>query len=528
MNNILVVCLKKLGDVFSTAHLINSIKKENPMAEISLLIYKESYKAAEVIRSVSNIYTIDRKKVLSLKASPLFSDAHSLNEFFSTVEKVSEQKWENIVNFSNDPVATYLTSYLKDKNHSGVAFSSDKSTQYTNYWAKVYNDVATQKKIPIFNYLELQHRMANTPWISTSQPKVQTREENNKTVSARFSELRKSTRGDLKVVGIQIMSADSSKDIPEDKLADLINYLTSNSQFYPVLLLAPSEKEKAYAAKIIEKTSEDLISIETDFKALPSVLLYLDALITPDTSVKHVADLVDTPLVEISCGSSPLFKQSTTNEDNIIIRPYMGKNEYLAVPDIAFALHQVLGLESEIKPSKNSCFYIVKKDETRLEYLPIAGNISEFEEMQRMLARELIFAIDSEDYDLSLIKSFFSSQAVQKFVNMQKAESLEILKNLLSCLRSINTFKQNRSNPTNFLTDLEKLLAFANFDGITNMLVQLFRANIESLSSQNLTSNVAEVENELFLLKKNIKLLSTMLDSLNPERKTIRRPDIQV
>ena len=46
-----------------------------------------------------------------------------------------------------------------------------------------------------------------------------------------------------------------------------------------------------------------LISIESDF--LPSVLNSIDLLVTPDTSVKHVADLNKSKILEIIYGHAP-------------------------------------------------------------------------------------------------------------------------------------------------------------------------------------------------------------------------------
>ena len=59
MKSILIVNLRRLGDIYTTSHLINSLTSSSN-CQISTLVYKESEAAAKTIKNITNVYTIDR------------------------------------------------------------------------------------------------------------------------------------------------------------------------------------------------------------------------------------------------------------------------------------------------------------------------------------------------------------------------------------------------------------------------------------------------------------------------------------
>ena len=51
MNKVLFINLRRFGDIFSTAHIADALKKENDNIEISILIFKE-YESGLKINSI--------------------------------------------------------------------------------------------------------------------------------------------------------------------------------------------------------------------------------------------------------------------------------------------------------------------------------------------------------------------------------------------------------------------------------------------------------------------------------------------
>ena len=91
MNKVLVVNLKRFGDIYQTSHLINSISKNHPGAEISLLVYKQFKKAAKSLPNVTNVYTINKRKLESFYKNDLYNNGLAINEFNRSLIAVKER-----------------------------------------------------------------------------------------------------------------------------------------------------------------------------------------------------------------------------------------------------------------------------------------------------------------------------------------------------------------------------------------------------------------------------------------------------
>src|SRR5690606_33904195 len=88
---------------------------------------------------------------------------------------------------------------------------------------------------------------------------------------------------------------------------------------HPLLLIAANDSEREYAQEILKELDFKPIVVESDFTALSSVVKNLDLLVTPDTVTKHFADAHGTRCLEVSLGSSPVFKQATVNPNSRLI-----------------------------------------------------------------------------------------------------------------------------------------------------------------------------------------------------------------
>src|SRR5262249_16098474 len=55
-----------------------------------------------------------------------------------------------------------------------------------------------------------------------------------------------------------------------------------------------------------------------------SVLKHVDLLVTGDTSVKHLANAFDTPVLELSLGSSDYGRTGIYRANNLILQPLLG------------------------------------------------------------------------------------------------------------------------------------------------------------------------------------------------------------
>ena len=326
MSEILIINLRRFGDIISSAHLINSLAAADPGNHISLLINQEFEKATEIIRPIEVVYAINRKHILTLFNNEIFSDALALEEFWETLSVLKNKKWDKIINYSNDPVSTYLTSYLlhgrEESTYVGLKYAKNNIAIPSSDWAIIFNDVLTSYPYTPIHFLDCYHKMADVAYASPAEILLNEKEHES-TVRNNFKQIRQKhaeSGQEIKIIGLQLKTSESDKDIPFEVISDLIDKILDHPQYYPVLLIAPNEDERTYAAAINKNFMNSLVTIEADFLAVTSVIKNLDLLLTPDTVIKHIADLLEVPTIEIALGAAPFLKQGTCNPGNLLLR----------------------------------------------------------------------------------------------------------------------------------------------------------------------------------------------------------------
>ncbi len=407
MKDILIINFKRHGDIFQMGRLISSIKNNNPDANITVLINKEFEKSAELLNGVKNIITLDRKKIVSYKKNKIYSNGFALDEFGKTIKEINKS-WNLVINYSNDRISTSLASYL-NKEFKGIQFDLNCNVKYSNEWAVVFNDVLTQQKYAPLNFNDCYHKMVGIEE-NNSFNALHVSNEYNKVCHQNFLKMRKAEgKVDPKLVAIQLTASNINKMIERQELINLINKLNSKEDTIPLLVIAPTSDERSYANKINSELEQKAVTIEAQFSALPSVLINCDLLITPDTAIKHMADILDVPTIELSMGPSPFLKQGSTNQESIIITPrvkdrdfaygpsahtekQVRNNEIIKSDDIVYALDKFF-LNKDVQKLENSdiSIYQVRQDELGAFYKNIEGRLDTEIELERYLSRDFLY-----------------------------------------------------------------------------------------------------------------------------------------
>ena len=102
MNSLLIVNFKRLGDVYTTSHLIQSVKAENPHCKIGMVVFSEFEQAARNINDVDEIYTVSRKRLSTLLKNKIFNNAKALEEVHELAHSILKGSWSELFNMSND------------------------------------------------------------------------------------------------------------------------------------------------------------------------------------------------------------------------------------------------------------------------------------------------------------------------------------------------------------------------------------------------------------------------------------------
>jgi len=527
VKNILIINLRRIGDVYSTGHLVNSITRTNEENKVSLLVYKECEKAAVQLKNICNLFTIDRKEIITIKANKVFSDGYALEQLFNQLESIKNTEWDEIINYSNDIVSAYICSYLKDtsKKITGVHLDQNKEIVVESEWEMFFNDIMPSLKYPPLHFVDCYHKMLGTTLIKEGE-KIKTNSEFNQIAFNNINTLRQNNinaQGETKIIGIQLKTADPCKDIPEAIIIDLIKLLKETNQLIPVLLIAPSEDEKHYAGQINSEFNNELTVIEANLEAITSVLLNIDLLITPDTSIKHIADLCETSIVEVSLGHAPFLKQGAYSKGSLILTEVINLREFKkskassaqefstpikAVDIFATVLYFFTNTE-KLKPTISSgvTLYQCNNDELGATYTAISGTIDTQQEMTRLMQRQVLYYIfDNQESDIIYEKlNCFDVNSINIWITQEKNTVTACMKDLLGTLRILIQSKENSKNTKEFIINLGKLIEHAEVHSTVQIPVAIFKTKIEAIKAKTFEENAREVEVLLYELKADIQ-----------------------
>lgn len=522
MHRYLIINLKRHGDILASARLINSILSHENKSKIDLLIYNEFVESAKCLRQIDNIYCMNRRKILTLKKSSLFSDGFALDYLYRFLKNIKTKNYHQIINLSNDHVSAYITSYLSSdrKNYHGIRFSRNNTPGPSNQWAMIFNEVLTQYRHTPLHYVDCYHKIVGIP-LRKEGDFLKINAGHDEMASKNFSIIRKNTSEtdvEKKIVGIQLKSSMKEKDIPKKILISMLKKLMESEEYFPVILIAPIESERQYVKEINSHFSDSLVTVEADFLAVVSVIKNLNLLITPDTVIKHIADLKNIPILEISLGHAPFLKQGTYNTKSMILTDSLEKRKFttkeitsfksnITEIDIMKCVNYMSSIKKEkVELSSGVALYKSIQDTLGVRYDLVMGAHDPNLEITRLMARYYMTVITDVSNVLPREILRYSTNSINRWVYDQKNHVNNATRNLLNTLRSLLSIKDNLYKIQKFVWDLDKLLEYCHSSSIIAMPTLLFSAGIESISDTTKMKNIKSIEKLLYKLKEHYQI----------------------
>ena len=545
MNKVLFINLRRFGDIFSSAHLASKLKSKFKNIEISILIFKEFESGLKPLPLFKNVHIIDRKKIATLKNNDLFPDYMALEALFYPIQKIRKSEYDTLINLSNDLISTNIISYLNFENNTqvkGIYFNKDKNIVFNSNWSIVFNDILTSYPYTPIHFVDCFKNMLNLETTSSAKKITRSQEKYEKIAKNNFHQIKKIKFNDpdsVKIIGLQLKTSSSDKDIPKNVLIELIEKYRNNGNILPVLLTSSSDEEKKYANEINSYFENSLISIESDFLALPSVLNNIDLLVTPDTSVKHIADLNQTKVLEVIYGHAPFLKQGTYNEGNAILVGIdnlnnlnnLNNNNISNYPksgeiyNVSLLCLNYIKIE-EFELPNDILFFQSKKDDLGTCY-ELKNRIS-YPNVEKILlsiyiSRHLLYSILLNKEPQLYLNDFliYKVETIQKWIKEQKEDAINLMKDLLDTLKSLINLQRNHNQGAEFAQNLDKVFQCLNNNSLVSIPALIFRAKIENIGTGSAENNMKIVEGLLYEFKTNIQKILLILDQLS---KLLKQP----
>lgn len=298
---VLAISLLRLGDLILQRPLLEGLRKKHPQAQIHLLLNKQFLGAEFLFLGlVDRFIYFDRETLQKSCGEKEFSIFWGYQQLKALVQDLNKNQYDTVYNLTHNRMTAYLAGLISAKKYFGIYSRNGEFFGLQNPWIRFFNSYFGKPEATGFHYTELLALSLEIPLAQSSfLPKPFNETKNSKLENA--------------CILIQPLTSDAKKNWSLKKSQQLAERLAAKTP-YPVYVLgAPFEKEilqKEISAEFLK-----ICSLEEAANLLKSSI----ALITGDTSIKHLAAIYEVPILELALGSSqPLQIGAYANHSMIL------------------------------------------------------------------------------------------------------------------------------------------------------------------------------------------------------------------
>lgn len=522
MTKVLLISLSNDKEIIESSFLINSLKKQNPHKEISILTYSDLSPIANLLVGIENIYTINRNEITNLFENKLFSQGFAINKFFDDLEKVSKTQWNEIINYSNNNITTYLATYLEKDQVYGTTFTNNLLKNWSCEWEAYECFYERNYQSPIPSSFT-KHFINNTHFF-TEGSRLKINSDFNSIATENFKRIRRNKgENSCYIVGISLMKNTSSNRLDIQSLVQMIETLDQSKHYKPVLILGTEAPDKEICNQLNSKFNNQLISITADSDAITSVVSNIDILISTNNIHVNIAQALHIPTIEV-------IESDAITTINMANSYYIRSNVLKFHDEVAYILNNIFENELPVESISNqSKVYQSICDEYSTYYTQISGELDVQNELRYHVSRAYHFELMGESMNrelLSHIAIHSDRTELLNFIDYNKDELTKCVKSLLATLRSLKGLQQSDDNKRNFVQYLDQLLSYANSKSLVNAPILIFAGKIENLQSTSVEFNLKEIESLLFNLKNKLQKLTNIFEVLIGQEKINTKDNI--
>ncbi len=293
---ILVISLLRLGDLIQQLPLLKGLAAQYPNAEIHLLVNRQFSQIEKIFDGLVNSYHyFDRDAIQKGLGEAEYNVLWSYTQVEKLIGQLDAEKFDVAYNFTHNKLSAYLLGAIEVKDKKGLHHSNDRFQGLSNRWLRYFNERFPSGQKSLFHYVEL---LANSFSIPVD----------NRTLESVQGKRRK-------LVLFQCLTSDEKKNWGLRKFHQLKGIVESHLVDYEVKILSAPFERSTLLEVFVEK---DLLVC--DLLEVRQHLQNAALLVTGDTSIKHLAAQVNTPIVELAFGSSDSDKTGAFAERAIIIK----------------------------------------------------------------------------------------------------------------------------------------------------------------------------------------------------------------
>ena len=284
-DKILIIQLRRIGDVVLTTPVLEVIKKNYPEAKIDFLVEPPANEILENNPNINRIHTYEKNKSLKW------------------ILKIRKLRYDWVIDFLGNPRSETIAALSGAKIKAGPA---------NVFWRIGYNKILTKIEKPDYaaaEKIKMLSALGVTCDDETILPKVYLGDEHR--TNAKNILLKVGVNVPLKddefLVGFSPTSRKITRRYPEKNWIELAKIMLERLNCKIMVFWGPGEKDTA--KYIVDAIGDNRVFLSPEIKSLKNlaaVLKHCEILITNCNGTKHIATAVNTSTLTIHGASSPV------------------------------------------------------------------------------------------------------------------------------------------------------------------------------------------------------------------------------
>jgi heptosyltransferase-1 len=284
MKKILVILPNNLGDVIMALPVLGGLKTADPGAHITFFV-EQGFEAGLVNSPFCDrIFLFNRKSVRDLARTADWRGA--VAEIKKTIADLVSEKFNRVINLSQHPYTSYVTSLLGSGDCAGRRFLRDGNHALPDAWSRYLYSIPFARSCNDLHATDVYTRIAGPCPMGVSGGLRVSDEEKSTAAGFLLANGMQPDAGPLLVM--QPGAAYGAKRWPLDHFAALGSLLVSNG-YRLIVTGAPAESALAQALADTIGGSVLVTAGKLTFRETIALLPFINGCVTGDTAIMHAA-----------------------------------------------------------------------------------------------------------------------------------------------------------------------------------------------------------------------------------------------
>lgn len=268
---IVVLRQDRIGDVLVSVPVIRALRERYPAAVIDMVLSPNNLAASTLVRHWVNGIIIYRKSLVGL---------------IGTIRRLRQGRYDVIIDLMDNPSATSTMLVLRSDARFAVGIDKANRTAYTHV-----------VPLPDRSAVHIVERLANLLLPFGIDPAAVSLELDYPLTAEERDRAGLTIRADGRpILGVNISGSDDSRRYPMERWTTVITtFMHRHPTWRVVVLAAPPDAQRQ--TELAAATGAEVVPVSSSFHAFAALVSWCSLIVSPDTSIVHLAAAFKIPAV---------------------------------------------------------------------------------------------------------------------------------------------------------------------------------------------------------------------------------------